>query len=81
LWGELRHRPIGQATGGIPWGVGETVLEKSETDPLLGRFLNRNYSEYLVPTNAGIPALATSSLVNSKRKRIRDLPITVEKLL
>jgi xanthine dehydrogenase YagR molybdenum-binding subunit len=46
-----------QAIGGIIWGVGQALLEQSETDPVLGRFLNRNYSGYLVPTNADIPKL------------------------
>jgi xanthine dehydrogenase YagR molybdenum-binding subunit len=46
-----------QAIGGIIWGVGHALLEKSETDPALGRFVNRNYSGYLVPTSADIPKL------------------------
>jgi xanthine dehydrogenase YagR molybdenum-binding subunit len=46
-----------QAIGGIIWGVGQALLEQSETDPMMGRFLNRNYSGYLVPTNADIPKL------------------------
>ena len=46
-----------QAIGGIIWGLGQALLEKSETDPNLGRFLHRNYSGYLVPTNADIPEL------------------------
>src|SRR5438132_11955302 len=46
-----------QAIGGIIWGVGQALLEQSETDPVLGRFLNRNYSRYLIPTNADIPEL------------------------
>lgn len=46
-----------QAIGGIIWGVGQALFEKTETDPALGRFLNRNYSGYLVPTCADIPKL------------------------
>jgi xanthine dehydrogenase YagR molybdenum-binding subunit len=46
-----------QAIGGIIWGVGQALLEKSETDPAMGRFVNRNYSGYLVPTAADIPEL------------------------
>jgi xanthine dehydrogenase YagR molybdenum-binding subunit len=46
-----------QAIGGIIWGVGQALLEQSETDPVMGRFLHRNYSGYLVPTNADIPEL------------------------
>jgi xanthine dehydrogenase YagR molybdenum-binding subunit len=44
-----------QAIGGIIWGVGQALLEQSETDPTTGRYLSRNYSGYLVPTNADIP--------------------------
>jgi xanthine dehydrogenase YagR molybdenum-binding subunit len=46
-----------QAIGGIIWGVGQALLEQSDTDPVLGRFLNRNHSGCLVPTNADIPEL------------------------
>jgi xanthine dehydrogenase YagR molybdenum-binding subunit len=101
-----------QAIGGIIWGVGQALLEQSETDPALGRFINRNYSGYLVPTNADIPELDVSfvgefdeeasplgakglgeltavsvapaianAVYHASGKRIRDLPITVEKLL
>lgn len=101
-----------QAIGGITWGVGQALLEKSETDPLTGRFLNRNYSGYLVPTSADIPKLdilfvgdfdeeaspigvkglgeltavsvapaIANAVYHATGKRIRELPITVEKLL
>ncbi len=46
-----------QAIGGIIWGVGQALLEQSETDPASGQFTNRNYSGYLVATNADIPEL------------------------
>jgi xanthine dehydrogenase YagR molybdenum-binding subunit len=101
-----------QAIGGIIWGVGQALLEQSETDPVMGRFLNRNYSGYLVPTNADIPKLdvlfagefdeeasplgakglgeltavsvapaIANAVYHATGKRVRDLPITVEKLL
>jgi xanthine dehydrogenase YagR molybdenum-binding subunit len=101
-----------QAIGGIIWGVGQALFEQSETDPVLGRFLNRNYSGYLVPTNADIPELdilfvgefdeeasplgakglgeltsvsvapaVANAVYHATGKRVRDLPITVEKLL
>jgi xanthine dehydrogenase YagR molybdenum-binding subunit len=101
-----------QAIGGIIWGAGQALLEQSETDPALGRFMNRNYSGYLVPTNADIPNLdvlfvggfdeeasplgvkglgeltavsvapaITNAVYHATGKRVRDLPITVEKLL
>jgi xanthine dehydrogenase YagR molybdenum-binding subunit len=101
-----------QAIGGIIWGVGQALLERSETDPVMGRFLNRNYSGYLVPTNADIPKLdvlfvggfdeeasplgakgmgeltgvsvapaIANAVYHAMGKRVRDLPITVEKIL
>jgi xanthine dehydrogenase YagR molybdenum-binding subunit len=101
-----------QAIGGIIWGVGQALLEQSETDPVLGRFLNRNYSGYLVPTNADIPELdmlflgnfdeeasplgakglgeltavsvapaIANAVYHATGKRVRNLPITIEKLL
>ena len=92
------------------WGVGQALLEQSETDPVLGRFFHRNYSGYLVPTNADIPELETlfvdafagtqvrstpkgelmavsvapaiaNAVCHATGKRIRELPVTIEKLL
>jgi xanthine dehydrogenase YagR molybdenum-binding subunit len=101
-----------QAIGGIIWGAGQALLEQSETDPHLARFLHQNYSGYLVPTNADIPHLdvifagefdteasplganglgelsavsvapaIVNAIYHATGKRIRDLPVTVEKLL
>jgi xanthine dehydrogenase YagR molybdenum-binding subunit len=101
-----------QAIGGIIWGTGQALLEQTETDSLLGRFLNRNYSGYLVPANADIPELdvvfvggfdeeasplgtkgigelsaasvapaIANAVYHATGKRVRDLPITVEKML
>jgi xanthine dehydrogenase YagR molybdenum-binding subunit len=101
-----------QAIGGIIWGTGQALMEQSETDPSMGRFLHRNYSGYLVPTNADIPDLdvlfvgdfdeeasplgvkglgeltavsvapaIANAVYHATGRRIRDLPITMEKLL
>jgi xanthine dehydrogenase YagR molybdenum-binding subunit len=101
-----------QAVGGIIWGVGQALLEQSEIDPATARFLNRNYSGYLVPTNADIPDLdisfagefdgeasplgakgigevtaggvapaITNAIYHATGKRIRDLPVTIDKML
>jgi xanthine dehydrogenase YagR molybdenum-binding subunit len=101
-----------QAIGGVIWGVGQALLEQSETDPVLGRFLNRNLSGYLVPTNADIPQLEilfagdfddeaspigvkgmgeltavsvapaiANAVYHATGTRIREFPITMEKLL
>lgn len=101
-----------QAIGGIIWGVGQALLEQSEMDPTTGRYLSRNYSGYLVPTNADIPNLdvlfagefdeeaspvgakglgeltavsvapaIANAVYHATGKRVRELPITIEKLL
>lgn len=101
-----------QAIGGIIWGVGQALMEQSETDPPMGRFINRNLSGYLVPTCADIPDLdvlfvgefdgeaspiggkglgeltsvsvapaIANAVFHATGKRVRDLPITIEKLL
>ena len=101
-----------QAIGGIIWGTGQALLEQSETDPASGQFINRNYSGYLVPTNADIPELdvlfvgdfdeeasplgakglgeltavsvapaIANAVYHATGKRVRDLPITIEKVL
>ena len=101
-----------QAIGGIIWGAGQALLERSETDATLGRFINRNYSGYLVPTNADIPDLdilfvgefdaeasplgakglgeltavsvapaIANAVYHATGKRVRELPIFLEKLL
>jgi xanthine dehydrogenase YagR molybdenum-binding subunit len=101
-----------QAIGGIIWGTGQALLEQSEIDSASGQFINRNFSGYLVPTNADIPDLdvlfvdgfdeeasplgakglgeltavsvapaIANAVYHATGKRIRDLPITAEKLL
>jgi xanthine dehydrogenase YagR molybdenum-binding subunit len=101
-----------QAIGGIIWGAGQALLEQSDMDPALGQFINRNYSGYLVPTNADIPKLdvlfvgrfdeeasplgakglgeltavsvapaIANAVYHATGRRVRDLPITIEKLL
>ena len=101
-----------QAIGGVIWGVGQALLEQSDTDPVMGRFVNRNLSGYLVPTNSDIPQLdilfvgefddeaspigvkgmgeltavsvapaIANAVYHATGKRIRELPITLDKLL
>jgi xanthine dehydrogenase YagR molybdenum-binding subunit len=101
-----------QAIGGIIWGTGQALLEQSEMDPTLGRYVSRNLSGYLIPSNADIPALEVlfcgepdgeaspigakgigeltavsvapaiaNAVFHATGRRIRELPITVEKLL
>ena len=49
-----------QMTGGLIWGLGQALLERSEMDHRLGRFLSKNLAGYLVPANADVPAIDVS---------------------
>jgi xanthine dehydrogenase YagR molybdenum-binding subunit len=46
-----------QMIGGISWGIGQALLESSEVDHRLGRFLSKNLAGYLVPVSADVPAV------------------------
>ncbi|MDR5739837.1 MULTISPECIES: xanthine dehydrogenase family protein molybdopterin-binding subunit [unclassified Caballeronia] len=46
-----------QLMGGIVWGVGSALLEKSDLDVRYGRYTNANLAEYHVPVNADIGSL------------------------
>jgi xanthine dehydrogenase YagR molybdenum-binding subunit len=49
-----------QLTGGIIWGIGQALLEQSEVDAHLGRFLSKNLTGYLVPVNSDVPDIDAS---------------------
>jgi xanthine dehydrogenase YagR molybdenum-binding subunit len=49
-----------QMTGGVVWGIGQALLEKSEMDHQHGRFLSKNLAGYLVPVNADVPEIDVS---------------------
>jgi xanthine dehydrogenase YagR molybdenum-binding subunit len=49
-----------QMIGGITWGIGQALLERSEMDHRLGRFLSKNLAGYLVPVNADVPEIDAS---------------------
>jgi xanthine dehydrogenase YagR molybdenum-binding subunit len=44
-----------QAVGGITWGIGMALMEKTATHPRLGKYASPNLSGYLVPTSADVP--------------------------
>ncbi|MGI9006333.1 MAG: xanthine dehydrogenase family protein molybdopterin-binding subunit [Streptosporangiaceae bacterium] len=43
-----------QMIGGITWGLGQALLERSVFEPNLGRFLSKNLAGYVIPGNADI---------------------------
>lgn len=43
-----------QLMGGLVWGLGSALHERTETDVPRARFLNANIAEYLIPVNADV---------------------------
>jgi xanthine dehydrogenase YagR molybdenum-binding subunit len=101
-----------QFMGGMIWGISLALLEKDAYDPQLGRIVNNNLAEYLVPTNpdvgtidvawvqdedlhvspmgakgigeigiTGSAAAIANAIYHATGKRIRETPITPDKLL
>ena len=101
-----------QVIGGITWGIGMALMEKTVMDTNQGRIVGANLSDYLIPVHADIPnmevqfveehdpyvnelgtkslgelpivgvaAAVSNAVYHATGKRIRDLPITPDKLL
>ena len=49
-----------QMIGGMAWGVGQALLEASEMDRALGRYLSKNLAGYLLPVNADLGSVDVS---------------------
>ncbi|MBV9539306.1 MAG: xanthine dehydrogenase family protein molybdopterin-binding subunit [Acidisphaera sp.] len=56
-----------QLYGGIVFGIGMALLEKTEVDPETARIVNANISEYVVPVNADVPAIEALLVENDDR--------------
>jgi xanthine dehydrogenase YagR molybdenum-binding subunit len=107
-----RKTAYNQLMGGIVWGIGMALHEKTELDPVTGRVANANLAEYHVPVNAdvgtidvtvldeddphinalgtkgigeigivGVAAAIANAVYHATGRRVRDLPITLDKLL
>ena len=101
-----------QILGGVVMALGATLHEESQLDHDHGRFMNHNFAEYHVPTNAdvddieivfveehddkasplgfkglgeigivGTSAAIANAVFHATGKRVRDLPITLDKVL
>lgn len=101
-----------QLMGGIVWGIGSALLEKSDLDARYGRYTNANLGEYHVPVNAdvgtldisfvgagdpyinplgargigeigitGVSGAIANAVYHATGVRVRDLPVTLDKLL
>ena len=100
-----------QIVGGTVGGIGMALLEHTVMDANVGRIVNANMAEYLVPVHADIPAIdvlfvdepdfslnpigvkglgeiglvgvapaIANAVYHATGQRIRDLPITLDKL-
>jgi xanthine dehydrogenase YagR molybdenum-binding subunit len=101
-----------QAIGGIVWGIGMALLERTAIHPTLAAVVSTNLAGYLLPVHADVPAIdaffvdvrdpyvnslgakgagelgitgvaaaIANAVYHATGKRIRDLPISPEKLL
>ncbi|MHB1587067.1 MAG: xanthine dehydrogenase family protein molybdopterin-binding subunit [Acidiferrobacteraceae bacterium] len=101
-----------QFIGGMIWGIGMALLERTVFDERRGRIVTDNLADYLVAVNADIPefdvdfinepdrfinpigvrgigeigitgtaAAIANAVYHATGRRIRDLPITLERLL
>jgi xanthine dehydrogenase YagR molybdenum-binding subunit len=54
--GQIMNRltATSQVIGGMVWGIGHALLEETHPDHALGRFMNHNYAEYHVATQADV---------------------------
>jgi xanthine dehydrogenase YagR molybdenum-binding subunit len=71
-----------QLIGGITFGIGMALLEKTAVDRRIGRIVNANVAEYLLPVNADVPDIRAILVPNDERtshplgtKGIGELPM------
>jgi xanthine dehydrogenase YagR molybdenum-binding subunit len=57
-----------QLTGGIIWGYGHALLERSVLENDRGRFLSKNLAGYVVPVNADIGDIDVSFIEDDDRR-------------
>jgi len=112
--GRLMNQKTGlsQLMGGVVWGLGMGLMEKTEIDWRTGRAVNANLADYHVPVNAdigsidvsvveehdphinvlgakgigeigivGVAAALGNAVYHATGTRVRDLPITLDKLI
>ncbi|RKN41723.1 xanthine dehydrogenase family protein molybdopterin-binding subunit [Streptomyces hoynatensis] len=63
-----------QLMGGMLWGLGQALLERTFMDPALGRWNNTSLGDYLVPVNADVPEV-TVELVEVHDEAVNPLGV------
>jgi xanthine dehydrogenase YagR molybdenum-binding subunit len=58
-----------QMIGGITWGLGQALLESSEKDLNLGRYVSKNLAGYLLPVSADVPEIDVSFIEDEVDER------------
>jgi len=58
-----------QMIGGMAWGLGQALLESSEVDLNVGRFISKNLAGYLLPVSADVPDLDVSFIEDEVDER------------
>jgi xanthine dehydrogenase YagR molybdenum-binding subunit len=58
-----------QMIGGLTWGLGQALLESSEFDLRLGRYVSKDLAGYLVPVSADVPDLDVSFIEDEVDRR------------
>ena len=54
-----------QLMGGMVWGIGLALLEKTERDRVTGRAVTRDLADYHVPSHADVPAITVLTIDES----------------
>ncbi len=57
-----------QFMGGMIWGIGSALHEKTEVDLRTARYTNDNIAEYLIPVNADVRAIEVISVPEQDRE-------------
>jgi xanthine dehydrogenase YagR molybdenum-binding subunit len=63
-----------QVIGGVVWGIGAALRERSEVDPRFGGFLNADLAEYVVPVNADIGTIDVA-FIDEPDARLNDVGV------
>lgn len=101
-----------QLMGGMVWGIGSALLERTELDIRTARYVNADLADYLIPVNAdigdievmfvpevdtqvnplgvkglgelgnvGTDAAIANALFHATGRRVRELPIRIDRLI